>query len=101
MRILFHSLALEDVREIVTPLDAESLQAADGFLSELRKAGALLASHPGMGHPAGPFRRWNLGRWPYHLLYLERPDDGEIWIMVVRHQARHPRHGLSRRLPEP
>jgi plasmid stabilization system protein ParE len=99
MRLLFHSSALEDVREIVANLEEASAAAADRFLNDLRNAAALVADHPWIGHPTDRFRRWNLRNFPYHLLYLVDAENSEIWIMVVRHRARHPRHGNNRRPP--
>ena len=40
------------------------------------------------------FRRANLKRFPYHMLYEIRPD--ALRVMLVRHNKRHPDYGLRR-----
>jgi len=39
-------------------------------------------------------RRANLTKFPYQILYEERPEG--IKVMVVRHHRRSPRYGLRR-----
>lgn len=101
MREFLHELAINDVREIVDWLEVESEIVSKGFVREFRTAVAFVAKHPLAGHPCGGFRRWNLHRYPFHFLYLVSEERDELWIMVVRHDARHPSHGLQRRIPEP
>jgi plasmid stabilization system protein ParE len=40
-------------------------------------------------------RRVNLRRFPYNILFFV--TDAEVWIQVVRHQARHPSFGTGRK----
>ncbi len=101
MRRFLHELAVGDVREIAGWLERESPQAARGFAAEFKAAVDFVAKHPLAGHPCGKFRRWNLRRYPVHFLYLQSDEKNEIWVMVVRHDARHPSYGLLRRPPEP
>ena len=53
---------------------------------------------PGLGHPCGPFRRVNLKRYPYHLLYAISSTE-EVWVLVLRHDSRHPDYGMDRIIP--
>ncbi len=99
MRISLHELAIDDLREIEAWLSEDSASAPAKFFDEFRTAAAFIATHPQAGHPCGKFRRWNLKRFPFHLLYLVPGDDDQLWIMVVRHNRRHPSHGMKRRPP--
>jgi plasmid stabilization system protein ParE len=101
MRVLLHDQALRDVRGILEWLDKDSSRASEGFLEEFTKSAGFIAAHPDAGHPSGKFRRWNSKRFPFHFLYLAPDDRDEIWIMVVRHDSRHPSYGVSCCLPEP
>jgi toxin ParE1/3/4 len=40
------------------------------------------------------FRKYVLERFPYLILYLERPDD--IWIMAIAHAKRRPYYWKTR-----
>jgi hypothetical protein len=40
------------------------------------------------------FRRANLKRFPYHLLYELHPTS--LRVVLVRHNKRHPQYGLPR-----
>jgi plasmid stabilization system protein ParE len=41
------------------------------------------------------FRRLNLRRFPYHVLYEAK--DETIRVMIIRHNKRHPQFGMDRR----
>ena len=98
MRVLLHEEAIRDVREIVEQLSEDSAKAVEQFYDEFEAAAKLVSQRPGAGHPCGGFRRWNFKRFPFHLLYEAFPAKGELWIMVVRHDRRHPSYGTKRRL---
>jgi len=100
MRVLLHEGAIQDVRDIVEQLSEDSGKAVDRFYDEFGAAAEFVARHPDAGHPCGSFRRWNFKKFPFHLLYEAVPESGELWIMVVRHDRRHPSYGVTRRLPE-
>ena len=98
MRVLLHEGAIRDVRGIVEQLSEDSARAVDRFYEEFEAAADFVSRHPEVGHPCGSFRRWNFKRFPYHLLYEAFPATGEIWIMVIRHDRRHPSYGMKRGL---
>lgn len=93
-----HPLVAEDVSEAVKSYRNRSAKAAEAFLNEFYALCDRIEKSGGGGHPCGRFRRRNFRRFPFHLLYAERGD--EIWIMVVRHDSRHPSYGMSRRIPD-
>jgi plasmid stabilization system protein ParE len=101
MRVLLHEKAIRDLREIVEQLSEDSAKAVEQFYSEFDSAADFVARHPEVGHPCRRFRRWNFKRFPFHLLYEALSGRGEIWIMVVRHDRRHPSYGMKRRIPDP
>ena len=54
------------------------------------------AENPLRFHLVGrEFRRINLQRFPYHVLYDARSDS--IRVMIVRHNKRHPDYGMERK----
>jgi hypothetical protein len=67
---------------------------AKEFEEEFRLTIAKVASNPLRFHPAGRFRRANLTRFPYHLLY--RICEDTVRVVVLRHNKRHPKYGQDR-----
>ncbi|WP_353567447.1 hypothetical protein [Haloferula sargassicola] len=66
------------------------------FWDELEKAIDKVALNPERHHfDSSGYRRCNLGKFPYHLLFEERLDCNRI--IVVRHDHRDPRFGLRHR----
>lgn len=100
MRVFLHEGAIRDVREIVEWQSEDSAKAADRFFAEFHAVAGFVAAHAHAGHPCGRFRRWNFKRLPFHLLYMAFAEKDELWIMVVRHDRRHPSYGMKRRLPD-
>ena len=98
MRVLLHEGAIRDIRDIAAQLSEDSTKALEQFYDQLDAAAEFVVRYPDVGHPCGIFRRWNFKRLPYHLLYEAHPDRGELWIMVVHHERRHPSYGMKRRL---
>jgi toxin ParE1/3/4 len=46
-------------------------------------------AHPLAGHPCHEvYRRINLNRFPYAIIY--RPDGDDIYVIAVMHEKRHP-----------
>lgn len=69
---------------------------AERFLMEIERVATLLIQHPELGTPSGNGRRtFPLQIFPYSVVY--RVDEGDLLILVVRHQQRKPGHGGSRR----
>jgi plasmid stabilization system protein ParE len=94
MMVEYHPAVEQDVAEALSYYDGVSSILGDEFKNELRHCIALAAAKPTKFHPVGSFRRANLRRFPYHLLYREIPDG--IRVTLVRHHKRHPDYGLER-----
>ncbi len=95
MEVTYHPLAERDVLEILRYYRAISQKLEEEIHEELREILAKVARNPLGFHSVGNrFRRANLQRFPYHVLYDFRADI--ICIMVVRHNKRRPEFGLER-----
>ena len=94
MEIGYHRLVARDVAEVVDHYRSISEPLADQFLIELRGVIQRAAESPLRFHPAGRYRRANLSRFPYHVLFEIR--ENVLRVMLVRHHKRHPRYGVSR-----
>lgn len=69
---------------------------AQRFVDEFERVALLLVEHPGFGTPIDAQRRvFPMRGFPYSLIY--RPQDGDVRILVLRHQHRDPDHGKGRR----
>lgn len=95
MEIEFHQLVRRDVLEILRYYRAVSTRIADEFRNELNAKIIQAAENPFRfpGVDCG-FRRANLTRFPYHILYEVRGE--RLRVMIVRHHKRHPKFGLER-----
>jgi plasmid stabilization system protein ParE len=95
MEVVFHPLVRGDVEEALTYYRRISGRLGDEFHDELRGLINQAAENPLRFHQAGQgFRRANLKRFPYHVLYEVRPE--ALRVMLVRHNKRHPQYGLPR-----
>ena len=95
MEVSYHPLVKRDVAGVlhyyhdISPVLAAELEVELQFI--INRA----AENPLRFHPAGrDFRRINLRRFPYHVLYDIRP--GSIRVMIFRHDKRHPDYGMDR-----
>ena len=96
MRLAYHPLVQTDVSAILRHYDRISPRFGDEFWKELMRLVELVSAKPERFHFAGRgLRRANMSRFPYHLLFRERPDG--IRVIVVRHHRRHPSYGTGRR----
>jgi len=69
---------------------------ADEFENEVKLIVSQAANNPLRFHPTDRgFRRANLRRFPYHVLYEAR--DNSIRVMHVRHNKRHPDYNIDRK----
>jgi toxin ParE1/3/4 len=95
MEVGYHPLVKADVLRIQQYYHGISRRLANEFEEELRETVRKAASNPLRSHMVERgFRRVNLGRFPYHILYEIK---GELLrVMIVRHNKRHPNFGLSR-----
>jgi len=95
MEVVYHPLVQQDVAEVLAYYHKVSERLANEFHDELRSMINEASENPLKFPPVEQgFRRVNLKRFPYHVLYEVRPD--EIRVMLVRHHKRHPRYGLDR-----
>jgi plasmid stabilization system protein ParE len=93
---IFHPLAVRDARAIEEGYAKISGKLADRFWSELNETLDEIFQHPERQHfdPSG-YRRRNLKKFPYHILFEERLEC--LRIMVIRHDHRKPNVGLRRK----
>lgn len=95
MEITYHPLVRRDVAQTLKYYRAISSQLADEFHAELRAIINRAVENPLRFHLVDRgFRRANLPRFPYHVLYEIRGDS--LRVMIVRHNKQHPEFGLER-----
>jgi plasmid stabilization system protein ParE len=96
MNLGYHPLVQREVTAILRHYDRVSPRLGDEFWAELMRLLELVSEQPGRFHFVAPgLRRANMRRFPYHLLFRQRPDS--IRVIVVRHDRRHPSHGTERK----
>ena len=97
MTISYHPSVFDDLDEIMRYYEVVSgAHLADDFYSEFIYFVELAAENPLVFNPRkNGLRRVNLERFPYHFWF--RNDNDNIRILVVRHHARIPSHGLERK----
>ena len=95
MELIFHPLAAKEAHEIAEKYAAISEQLRKRFWHEFDEGVDSIVANPSGHHfdPSG-YRRCNLHKFPYHLLFEERLD--VLRIVVVRHDHRNPRYGTRR-----
>jgi plasmid stabilization system protein ParE len=102
MEVRYLKEAVEDIREALEYLGDRSPSTADRFSHELSAVVAKIARHPDFGFPYGKhYRKSPLKSLPWALVYRADIKDCAVWIVIVRHDRRHPAFGMKRRLPDP
>ena len=92
----FHPDADKEVDEIVDYYDGVEDSLGDEFFSELQNAITRVLRLPDAWQMVWPSaRRCLLSRFPYQLVYQERPDG--ILIVAVMHLHREPNYWVDRR----
>ena len=95
MEVIYHPLVRADVEEALTYYRKISPRLADEFHAELRNIISRAVENPLRFHQTDQgFRRANLTRFPYHLLYEFHTQC--VRVMLVRHNKRKPQYGLPR-----
>jgi plasmid stabilization system protein ParE len=96
MDLILHPQAVKDARSIASKYEIVSKQLVTRFWHEMDSALETIGAFPERHHfdPSG-FRRSNLEKLPYHILFETRLEC--IRIMVIRHHHRNPSYGLRRR----
>lgn len=97
MKVRFHRRVQKDTWDVMAHYESVSgTKLADEFYEELMRCVELALENPQRFHlDASGLRRANLERFPYHFLYRPRTD--HIFILVLRHNKRHPSFGLRRK----
>lgn len=96
MRIIRHPKLAADVRDIAKHYADVSDRVLASFWGEMDLILASIERNPRSHHfdPCG-LRRANFEKFPYHLLY--EIDNETIFLVVLRHDRRHPSFGINRR----
>jgi plasmid stabilization system protein ParE len=95
VEVTYHPLVKRDVIEALRYYTQISQRLAEEFQAELQVLIARAASNPLRFHlTERGFRRANLRRFPYHVLYEVREE--ALRIIHVRHNKRHPDYGKER-----
>ena len=95
MKVVFHPLVRRDVLEIKRYYRQVSSRLAGEFEQELRSIIDAAAANPSRFHLVDRgFRRANLQRFPYHVLY--ELEASAIRVMIVKHHKRAPELGMDR-----
>lgn len=98
MQVIRHPELGADIRDTATHYAEVSARILSLFWTEPDLILASIERNPRSHHfdPCG-LRRANFQRFPYHLLY--EVDDDSIFLVVLRHDRRHPSFGLNRQMP--
>ena len=97
MQIIRHHKLASDIREVAGHYEEVSERVLSSFWSELDWILASITRNPRSHHfDACGLRRANFRKFPYHLLY--EVGDHTIYLLVLRHDRRHPCYGLDRQM---
>lgn len=95
MEIIRHPKLAEDIRDVATHYAEISENILSAFWSDPDFILDSVKRNPRSHHfDSCGLRRANLRKFPYHLLY--EVDDNSIYLVVLRHDKRHPNYGLER-----
>ena len=99
MNYWLHPEAATDLRDAMQYYrDRAGIGIAQAFLGEFEHAIALLLEHPKLGSIWRPgIRRQVVKHFPYAIIYTVTP--GEIRVLAIAHQRRHPNYWKNRRPP--
>lgn len=96
MRVIRHPDLASDIRDVTLHYAEISDRVLSAFWSELDHVLALIERNPRSHHfDTCGLRRANFRKFPYHLLYGIEEDT--VFLVVLRHDRRHPNFGLGRR----
>jgi plasmid stabilization system protein ParE len=96
MRVTLHPEAERDLLEAASFYERVGSQRLAGrFVEEFKRVGALISRSHAMGSPRSRGRRGlSMSVFPYTVIY--KVLDGEVRILVVKHNRRQPGYGGSR-----
>jgi mRNA-degrading endonuclease RelE of RelBE toxin-antitoxin system len=92
---IFHPRAVQDARKIEQDYAEISKNLADRFWTELNEAIDAVFSRPEQHFDPSGYRRRNLGKFPFRILFEVRLDC--VRIMIIRHHHRKISYGMQRR----
>jgi len=96
VEISFHPLVKRDFAEAFTYYRGISVNLANEFDHEVRFVLTQLTLNPARFHLVDQgFRRANLRRFPFHILY--EVDAEKLRVMRIGHNKRHPDYGRGRK----
>ena len=97
MNLRFHPAIQTDLKLALEYFDREGgPKLGDRFFAEVQAAKDRIAAGPThFGFFKDDIRRAKLRMFRYHFLF--RITRGEVRVLVLRHNRRHPEFGLSRR----
>ena len=92
---VYHRLADIELARSAVFYERRRKFLGEAFLDAVEETLAGIQNHSELGHP-GKFgtRSWKTKRFPFRMVYLERPD--RIWIVAVAHLSRKPNYWLER-----
>lgn len=95
MQIIRHPELAEDVHNVTMHYAEVSERILAAFWNELDSIITSIEKHPESHHfDSCGLRRANFRKFPYHLLY--EVENHRIFLLVLRHNRRHPNYGLDR-----
>ena len=96
MQIIRHPHLAADIRDVAMHYAEVSERVLAAFWIELDLVLASIERNPRSHHfDSCGLRRASFQRFPYHLLY--EVEDETIYLVVLRHDRRHPSFGIERR----
>jgi hypothetical protein len=96
MLVVRHPKLASDIREVANYYSEVSERVLSAFWVELDSILSSIERNPRSHHfDSCGLRRANFKKFPHHLLY--EVDDEIIYLVVLRHDRRHPGFGLERR----
>jgi len=96
MEVIRHPKLATDIRDVTMRYAEVSERVLSSFWTELDLILASIARNPRSHHfDSCGLRRASFQKFPYHLLY--EVDEETIFLVVLRHDRRHPSFGISRR----
>ncbi len=96
MRIDYHPSVAGELEEIRDYYDSRSKGLGSDFVNEFERQILLIAAMPGMWMAVrGDTRRSLMKRFPYVIFFRWIAGDS-MRVTVVKHEKRHPSHGLDR-----
>jgi plasmid stabilization system protein ParE len=94
-RASFHRLAERELNEAASYYEVQETGLGARFLAEVDRCIDALVKHPEAGAIIlGPVRRRLVRRFPYAILYVEKP--GGVRILAVMNLKRRPQYWVGR-----